>query len=99
MERQELLNIQAQMFVEAKALMEQRNIKYAKPDDALMNFRRSGLEGITAILENKLSRLMALAKDNRDLADESFRDTILDGINYFVLFYVVEEELRLKEKV
>lgn len=79
--------------------MTARNIKYAKEEDALMNFRDEGLAGITAILSNKLSRLRALRAESRDTTDESVEDTCLDIINYAILFLAVDQEIRLNGKV
>lgn len=99
MQRHELLDIQEVYLQKAGELMEQRNIKYAKEDDALMNFRNEGLAGITAILSNKLSRLRALRAESRDTIDESVEDTCLDIINYAVLFLAVDQDIRLNGKV
>jgi hypothetical protein len=99
MRRDQLLAIQGVMFSSAAVIMEQRNIKYAKPDDALMNFRDEGLAGITAILSNKLSRLRALRTESRNMTDESVKDTLVDIINYAVLFAAVDEEILTEGKV
>jgi hypothetical protein len=99
MQREGLLEIQEYLFEHASELMAARNIKYAKEDDALMNFRDEGLAGITAILSNKLSRLRALRDESRNTTDESVTDTCLDIINYAVLFFAVDQEITKHGKV
>jgi hypothetical protein len=72
---------------EALNLMRTKNADYAAAEDPFKNFRRHGLLGIVVRLSDKLARLENYVKTGRLVVkDESVRDTVLDLINYSVLF-------------
>jgi len=72
---------------EALNLMRAKNSDYAAADDPFKNFRRHGLYGIVVRLSDKLARLENYVKTGQlTVKDESVRDTVLDLINYSILF-------------
>lgn len=88
MQREELLELHSELTRAAKWLMVVKNRDYASDFDPFRNFRRHGLIGINVRLSDKLSRL-----DNFEekgvfaVSDESLKDTLIDIINYAVLYY------------
>ena len=79
---------------DALQLMQKKNHDYASEEDPYRNFRHFGLLGILVRLSDKLARLQSFEENGRlDVEDESIRDTVLDAINYLILF----EGLRLEE--
>lgn len=87
MNRDDLFMLHDQLTRRARILMETKNRDYGENDDPFRNFRRWGLLGIIVRLGDKLARLETYV-DRGDLkvVDEQVRDTVLDIINYAVLF-------------
>ena len=85
--RNRLYHVHAQLCQQALSLMKDRNQKYARADDPFRNFRRHGRKGIVTRLDDKLARLDNHADNPQEFTDESLRDTILDVINYAILYY------------
>ena len=85
--RERLFNLHKKLCQQALSLMKDRNQKYARADDPFRNFRRHGRKGIVTRLDDKLARLDNHADNPQEFTDESLRDTILDVINYAILYY------------
>lgn len=93
--RQNLLVAHEAMCAKARNLMAKKNMDYAGEEDIFANFRRTEDMGITTTekgflvrMTDKFSRL-ATFTENNELAvkDESVEDTLIDIINYAVLFH------------
>lgn len=96
MNRTELLEIHDALCAAAKKLMEAKNHDYAGGDtseDAFLNFTRVEDLGITTTelgflvrMTDKLSRMITFVQSGKlKVSDESFKDTVIDMINYSVL--------------
>lgn len=79
---------------DAVALMRKKNHDYGGNSDPYRNFRMAAnlgvdpLAGILVRMGDKLARLGTyVEKGQLQVKDESVRDTVLDIINYAVLFY------------
>lgn len=98
MTREQLLRLHQMLCNEAQSLMKVKNHDYSGGKDAqdpFLNFTRVEKLGITDTergfmvrMTDKMSRLITHL-DNKTYAvkDESFKDTILDLINYSILMY------------
>lgn len=96
MNRTELLQLHSDICALAKATMEKKNADYAQGDDPFMNLKlvdHMGLvsteRGILVRLADKFQRLANLIDKPPAVADETFDDTIVDGINYLILCLAV----------
>jgi len=98
MNRDELLNLHNEMCNKAFELMKRKNHDYAGGQDKSMpfaNFTRceamgfsSTEQGFGVRLTDKMSRLSTFCEGGiLKVADESLEDTILDIINYVILFH------------
>jgi hypothetical protein len=69
--------------------MKKKNADYGAGDeDPFYNFHADGEYGFIVRLHDKMARLRNfLRKGFFEVASETFRDTIIDGINYLVLLY------------
>ena len=77
----------------AHILMEKKNADYASDADPFRNFRTFGRLGILVRLSDKLSRLRTFCERGElSVTDESITDTVLDGINYLILFHEYKEQ-------
>ena len=95
MTRDELLLYHNDICKEAHELMSLKNKDYAGNDgmSPFANFTRvesmgicSTEQGFLVRLTDKMSRLSSFVESGKmNVADESFRDTIVDVINYMVL--------------
>jgi len=103
--RDELYKLHKELASQAFQLMERKNHDYAGKDggDPFANFRRcealglcSSEIGVLVRISDKLARLTTFTKDGElKVKDEGVKDTILDLINYCVLFYGL---IKSKEK-
>lgn len=85
--REALLHLHEELSKKARALMRRKNEDYGRAQDPLFNFRRHGLKGMLVRMDDKLCRLdNYLDKGNFSVEDEGLEDTLLDMINYSVLF-------------
>lgn len=92
--RETLSRICAELNKSAEDVMTRKNEDYAKADDPFANFRMFGGLGILVRLSDKLARLRQFEERGGgefSVADESLRDTVVDGINYFKLFYAFKQ--------
>ena len=98
MNRDELLSLHNEMSHKAFELMKRKNHDYAGGQDRSMpfaNFTRCEAMGFSTTeqgfgvrLTDKMSRLSTFCEGGvLKVADESIEDTILDIINYVILFY------------
>ena len=98
MNRDELLSLHNEMSHKAFELMKRKNHDYAGGQDRSMpfaNFTRCESMGFSTTeqgfgvrLTDKMSRLSTFCEGGvLKVADESIEDTILDIINYVILFY------------
>ena len=97
MNREDLLNIHETLTRRARELMDKKNRDYAGRGgtDPFSNFTRVESMGICSTelgmlvrITDKLSRLSSFAESGKlAVENESFEDTIIDVINYMVLFY------------
>lgn len=96
MNRTELLEIHDALCTAAKKLMEAKNHDYAGGDassDAFLNFTRVENLGITSTelgflvrMTDKMSRMITFVQGGKlKVTDESFKDTVIDMINYCIL--------------
>ena len=104
MTRDELLRYHSEVCKEAQDLMNLKNRDYAGNDghEPFANFTRVESMGICTTeqgfmtrITDKMSRLSSFLESGKmNVEDESFRDTIVDVINYMVLLsaYVKEKE-------
>ena len=95
MTREELFTLHEDMCVEALELMKKKNADYAgSGTDPFANFRRAEALGICSTeqaflvrMTDKMSRLSSFAaKGKLSVEDETVHDTLVDMINYSVLF-------------
>lgn len=87
MNRGQLLGLHAKLTDDARKLMVVKNQDYGTGDDPFRNFRRRGLLGILVRMEDKLARLETFVeRGDLKVVDEQVRDTVIDIINYAVLF-------------
>lgn len=85
--RQSLYDLHVELCFYALRLMKDKNHDYASEDDPYRNFRTFGELGILVRLSDKLARLRSWTENKTlKVADESVRDTVLDAINYLILF-------------
>ena len=97
MTRDELIQFHDMLCTEAKELMKLKNRDYAGNDglQPFANFTRvesmgicSTESGMLVRLTDKMSRLSSFAESGKlAVENESFEDTVVDVINYMVLFY------------
>ena len=82
--------------------MKLKNQDYAAGDDPFKNFRSSttvGVDterGILVRLLDKLSRAGNLIDKDPSVESEKMEDTVLDILNYAILFYAVNKERKEK---
>lgn len=102
MDRDRLLNLHRELSTKAFELMKRKNHDYAGGTNRTMpfaNFTRceamgfgSTEQGFGVRLTDKLSRLSTFCQGGiLKVSDESLEDTILDVINYVILFHAYVE--------
>lgn len=91
--RAELFRTHGELCQEAYVLMEKKNADYGTQGDPFHSFRMFGALGILVRMGDKLSRLTSFQeKGFNAVASESVRDTVIDMINYSVLYLAYLEE-------
>ena len=95
MDREQLLNYHAEICQTARDLMNLKNRDYAgsEGNEPFANFTRveamgicSTEQGFMTRITDKMSRLSSFLRAGKmSVQDESFRDTVVDVINYMVL--------------
>jgi hypothetical protein len=103
MKREQLYILHEKLCKQALGLMKLKNQDYAHGEDPFRNFRTStvvGIEperGILIRLLDKLTRAGNLIDKDPEVKDEKMEDTILDILNYTILFYAVNNERKIKK--
>lgn len=89
-----LLEIHDGICASARGLMDRKNSDYCPADNALRSLKEFGSLGILVRLYDKLSRLRTLLEGGKHPAvtNETEHDTLLDAINYLVLYRALKEE-------
>ena len=85
--RENLYSLHRDLTEQALEIMKAKNADYSSADDPYRNFREFGQLGILVRLSDKLARLRTFSERGElSVKDESVRDTVLDAINYLILF-------------
>jgi hypothetical protein len=85
--RDALLYFHEEVCAKAREIMAAKNHDYASDADPFRNFRTFGRYGILVRLSDKLARLRSFEEQGSlQVADEKIADTVLDIINYAVLY-------------
>lgn len=93
--RADLYQAHETLSTEALELMTRKNQDYACQADPYRNFRSFGSLGVLVRLSDKLSRLRSFEENGTfAVADEKLRDTVLDAINYLVIYYQMKQETK-----
>lgn len=91
--RQRLFGRHQALANEALAIMRKKNDGYAKADAPYRNFEMFGLLGVVVRMSDKVSRLRSFLESGiATVQEESIEDTILDLINYSVIFESMRQE-------
>lgn len=93
MKRDDLLLMHETMCKEARDIMRKKNEDYAGESDPFANFRAFGSFGVLVRLSDKLARLRNY--ENRgefSVKEESIQDTVLDAINYCIIYLAMKYE-------
>lgn len=91
------------LFETAFEVLERKNRDYCGKSDALANLRACEALGVDARIgvlvrmSDKIGRLSNVCRTAPSVADESIRDTVIDLINYAVLFYALHLDKHAKE--
>ena len=87
MTREDLLALHTRMTEKARQLMSVKNADYGANKNPFRNFDRHGLYGILVRISDKLARLETFTERGElSVKDETVQDTLMDLINYAVLF-------------
>ena len=86
MTKTELFNFHQRVSRDALEIMQKKNNDYSTQQDIFSNFRSFGDLGILVRLSDKLARLEVLRDKLPSVVEESERDSILDAINYLILY-------------
>lgn len=85
--REDLKSLHHDLTEKSYKVMTVKNADYAKDTDPLRNFRMFEEFGIVVRLSDKVARLRTFCERGvLDVKDESVEDTLVDIINYSVLF-------------
>lgn len=91
--REQLLNLHEQTAAKAREVMTKKNHDYAAESDVFRNFRYFGGLGILVRLSDKLARLRSFEENGQfKVTDENLEDTIIDAINYSVIYLAFKRE-------
>lgn len=91
--REQLLSLHEQTAAKAREVMTKKNHDYAAESDVFRNFRYFGGLGILVRLSDKLSRLRSFEENGQfKVTDENLEDTIIDAINYAVIYLAFKRE-------
>ena len=95
--RIDLLKLHSSVTDKAREIMTAKNQDYAHEKDVFRNFRRYGTLGVLVRLYDKLARLDSF-EENKTFAvqDEKLVDTIVDIVNYAVIYYAMKNEEKPK---
>ena len=92
MDRNELFLLHKELCSTGRELMERKNADYGATTDPFANFRMAALLhmrpelGVLLRLQDKMARLVSfIEKGNLAVKEESWKDAIIDIINYSVI--------------
>jgi hypothetical protein len=97
MTREDLRLLHEHMCEDARNLMKAKNVDYATESDIFRNFRMFGELGILVRMSDKLARLRSIMENGRaQVSNESINDTLVDIINYAVIYagYIGETNVK-----
>lgn len=107
--RETLLALHETVCDSARAIMRAKNHDYSggkDTKDPFLNFTRVERMGITDThtgflvrITDKLSRLVTHSKNKHFEVNESLEDTVLDVINYMILYYAYTANLSAESKI
>lgn len=89
--RADLLQRHEELCSYARKIMEKKNQDYGANDDPFRNFREFGTYGILVRLSDKLARIRTWEEKGQFAVDETLQDTVLDAINYLILYLTMKE--------
>ena len=93
MKRADLLKMHETLSAEALQIMRKKNEDYGADEDPFLNFRAFGAFGVLVRLSDKLARLRTYEERGEfSVKDESVRDTVLDAINYCIIYLAMKYE-------
>ena len=96
MDRNQLLEEHGKLTSMALELMKKKNADYGANEDPFRNFHMWGSLGILVRMGDKMARLQTFEERGEfSVEDERLLDTILDLINYAVLYH----SYKIKDKV
>lgn len=105
MTRDDLMKIHEELCLKGRELMDKKNRDYAGRGgtEPFANFTRvesmgicSTESGMLVRLTDKMSRLSSFAESGKlAVENESFEDTVVDVINYMVLFYAYIKDKKI----
>lgn len=99
-DRKKLLAIHEELAGKARDIMTAKNHDYAHEGDVFRNFRRYGTFGVLVRLSDKLARLDSFEENEEfAVANEKLEDTIVDIINYAVIYLAMKQEGKPKVEV
>jgi hypothetical protein len=88
----ELYRIHRELCEAARELSRRKNEDYACQSDPFRNFRYFGSLGILVRLSDKLARLRSFEERGVfSVTDENLRDTVMDLINYAIIYYAYKK--------
>lgn len=98
--RSDLLALHGNLAAKAREIMTAKNQDYAHESDVFRNFRRYGTLGVLVRLSDKLARLDSFEENKTfAVADEKLEDTIIDLINYGIIYFAMKQEVKPKVDV
>ena len=89
--RADLLQRHEELCAYARKIMEKKNQDYGADGDPFRNFREFGTIGILVRLSDKLARIRTWEERGQFAVDETLQDTVLDAINYLILYLAMKE--------
>jgi hypothetical protein len=91
--REQLLKLHSDVTAKAREVMTAKNHDYAHEGDVFRNFRYFGGLGILVRLSDKLARLRSFEENGTfKVEDEKLIDTVIDAINYAVIYLAYKQE-------
>ena len=94
--REQLLELHRQVSEQSREVMTKKNHDYAHEGDVFRNFRYFGGLGILVRLSDKLARLRSFEENGVfKVEDEKLLDTIVDMLNYSVIYLAFKTEDRM----
>jgi hypothetical protein len=97
--RPELYELHEAVCGAALELMKKKNVDYAADSDPFRNFRMFGTFGVVVRMGDKFSRLRSYEENGSlQVKDELIVDTLMDLINYAVIYLGMQKEAAAKRE-